>query len=391
MIKSILSLGLGTALTKVVPLIFSYVIASKLGNEEYTAFISFLLLANVIINFSVLGVVPQVISRNSRSICLSYILIPFSIAIIIWHFKTLSFVQEKWHPIYLLLYVIALIVIYLMTAFYNSILKNEKAAWIWIVSGVLGLISCAIAFITNSAYLTVTAIFISPYLMVASFYILKWHVEKWSVEKLTFYNLKRTLVNSIFISSFGFSVVFSFYHIQTSIDGVEKLIFSIFYQFFTIATFLPGVMGNIIIPRLSRGVIKCNYDVVIPLIYLLVFLSLTFLSVFFLFCWSEFGGQLDVRNILISSTYNSEITLLLLTTCVAVFNTYKFQVAISQRKFKFLFFCSLAWLALFYLLSTTLGPTLLAFSVALFVCYLSFALALNIFMRIKNGKTNLAS
>ncbi|CAH6981760.1 conserved membrane hypothetical protein [Vibrio chagasii] len=391
MIKSIFSLGLGTALTKVVPLIFSYMIASKLGNEEYTAFISFLLLANVIINFSVLGVVPQVISRNSRSICLSYILIPFSIAIIIWYFKTLSLVQEKWHPIYLLLYVIALIVIYLMTAFYNSILENEKAAWIWIVSGILGLISFAITFITNSAYLTIIVIFISPYIIVASFYMFNWHKEKWSVEKLTFSNFKKTLVNSIFISSFGFSVVFSFYHIQTSIDGVEKLIFSVFYQFFTIATFLPSVMGNIIVPRLSRGVIKDNHNIIIPLIYFLIFVFLTVFSVFSLLHWSEFGGHLNMQRILINSTYNSEITLLLLTTCVAVFNTYKFQVAISQRQFKFLFCCSLAWLALFLLLTTILGATLLAFSVALFVCYLSFALALNVFMRIKNGKTNLAS
>ncbi|WP_318484232.1 hypothetical protein [Photobacterium leiognathi] len=378
-------------MTKVVPLIFSYVIASTLGNEEYTSFISFLLLANVIINFSVLGVVPQVISRNSRSICLSYILIPFSIAIIIWYFKTLSLVQENWHPIYLLIYVIALMVIYLMTAFYNSILENEKAAWIWIVSGALGLISCAITFIFNSAYPTITVLFISPYMMVALFYILKWHAEKWSVEQLTFSNFKITLANSIFISSFGFSVVFSFYHIQTSIDGAEKLIFSIFYQFFTIATFLPSTMGNIIVPRLSRGVIKDNYDIIIPLIYLLIFLFLTLFSFLLLFYWSGLVGKLDMHNILINSKYNSEFALLLLTTCVAVFNTYKFQVAISQRKFKFLFFCSLAWLALFYLLSTILGSTLLAFSVALFVCYFSFALALNIFMRIENGKTNLAS
>ncbi|MFA9385132.1 MAG: hypothetical protein ACERKF_15400 [Vibrio cyclitrophicus] len=385
MIKSILSLGLGTALVKSIPIIFSYIIAERYGGEVYTQFISLLLSANVIINISVLGVVPQIISRNSQIIDFNQMVIPIVVALLLCFL--IWFLDSIYNSVILLIYVISMVILYLTTAFYNSILHNTKSAVIWMACGVLGIIMSLASYFYDIEKSIVLLFFISSFTIVALLSLAKVKWEGFSFKCLYISDLKITLINSIFISLFGFSVIFSFYYAQDSLKDGDKLVFSIFYQFFTLATFIPTVIGNIVIPRLVRGDLSIKAKLLFPIVYALIFLMISTLSLLAFYMLLPLNSP--ELELLISSRY--EVLILWLSTLLAVLSTYRFQVFMSYREFKDLFKLSFIWGGVFFSVSSLMGNSLLSFSFSLLSCYLFYTLTLVFFERKRNGKIDLAS
>ncbi|EHI9239503.1 hypothetical protein J9100_000687 [Vibrio vulnificus] len=388
MIKSILSLSMGTALVKAIPIIFSYVIAENYGSEAYTQFISFLLSANVIVNISVLGVVPQIISRGTKVININQIFVPLFIVFILFFLGILSnSLGTVFNSTVLLFYVTSMVILYLIAAFYNSILRNKNSVIIWMASGVLGVVMSLISYFYDIDKSIALLLFVSSFSIVAVLSVVRVALDGFSFKGLCLPDFKITLVNSVFISLFGFSVVFSFYYAQSNLQEAEKFVFSVFYQFFTLVTFIPTVIGNIVIPRLVQGSLSDKAKFLFPLVYFLIFLLISVFSLLVLY----FFMPLSTPGLESFLSVKYEMLVLWVSAFLAVVSTYRFQTLMSSREFKVLFKLSLAWGSLFFSVSFLLGDSLMSFSLSLLSCYLLYALFLFFIERKKNGKTGLVS
>ncbi len=377
---------IGTIFAKLGPILFGMVILSKYGTEPYSLFISFILIVNMAVNLGVMGVCPQILSNKDKMIKGEYIYLSIMIvsisAITTLYFNERALIGLS---VPIIVYAISFSMIYLCSALLNMSLMNTKSALLWASLGISNVAVIVVLIIFNlpQEYIiyiyTLSAVMSSVFAFILVFFNVKvcWRVDSSIKEMLIL--LKR----SLYISLFGFAVISSFFYSQSNLFDDEKLVFSLFYQFFTIVTFLPGVIGNVLIPRISSGYSKIGSIHTPYIAYSSIFLLISFS--FFLFYLVNDFFCLSYFDYLIGKNIGlTESIFLWGSSFFAVFNSYSIQLIVSSQRFGVMVIAALIWFITFYGVIYSLGSSIIVVSFSFLFSYASISMYL--FFKSRNEK-----
>ncbi|ASI97574.1 hypothetical protein [Vibrio rotiferianus] len=369
MLKAFFYLVLGTIFAKLSPILFGGLVLSKYGLESYGNFISFVLSVSMIVNLGVMGISPQILSDKKKNIRFDY----FYVSIFIVTMSAITLLSLKPGSLTnfsgaVIIYALSFAVIYLCSAVLNMMLMNSYSAIIWAVFGFCNVLSMLFLIFLelnerDFIYLYTLSAFIAS---VVGAVLVFCKGKGRFVFDLSMLETTKVFKNSISISIFGFSVIFSFLFSQSNLIGGEKVSFSIYYQFFTAVTFLPGIIGNILIPRMSLGSERGQLSCIPYVVYSSIFLLLSI--VFFVGLASCYYYDLVLyTKIVKSDLMTKEALLLWLSSFLAVFNSYSIQIVIAFRLYKLLVICSVLWAVSFCGILFMLDISLFSVSIS-FVC-----------------------
>ncbi|NIY87095.1 hypothetical protein [Vibrio campbellii] len=378
MLKAFFHLVLGTIFAKLGPILFGGLILSKYGSELYGTFISFVLLVSMVVNLGVMGICPQILSDKTRKIRIDCFYVSLFI-VIISAVVSLSFDSGALTSFNgtVIVYSLSFSLVYLCSAVLNMMLMNSYSAMIWGVFGLFNILSMLFLFFLNLDGHDVINLYtlsvVAASLVGITLVINKG--KKRFIFDLSVIEVAKLFKNSIYISIFGFTVIFSFLFSQSNLIGNEKVLFSIYYQFFTVVTFLPGIIGNIIIPRMSTDSENVGISCLPYVFYSIIFLLLSIVVFLgFAICYYY---ELDVYPKIISGdVITQENIMLWLSSFFAVFNSYSIQVIVSFRLYNFLVVCSILWAISFLGILLILGFSLFSVSISFFCSYLLVSLYL---------------
>ncbi|TOJ89290.1 hypothetical protein CGI30_08700 [Vibrio parahaemolyticus] len=372
MFKSIVQLVLGTLFSKLGPILFGSAVLTKYDSEIYSHFISFLLIANMTVNLGVMGIGPQILSDKNKAMKWVYYIVPLSIvllSVVVSLIANDSFSYLE--SVLTIALAIGLSIVYLSSSALNMMGLNSYSALAWSLLGFLNVLSLLFLFFFEVSKGYVFAIYVIPVLFSCFISIIL--VSKLVSFKCEGISLKRVIYvskNALCISTFGFAVISSFFFTQNKLTSDDKFLFSLFYQFFTIVTFLPGVIGNIVIPKMTTEKVSCRFELKIYSLYAFVFIIVCMFVFLAFFVDSVLlTNNFEYITKTISANFPSAI-LLFLSTFLAVVNSFAIQKTIARANFSLMFKAALLWISVFYSLFLIFEVSIYLVSIAFLVSYL---------------------
>lgn len=350
MLKSTVILLLGTLSAKGAPILLGLIVASQLGSVEYGNFVNFLLLSNVVISISVLGGTPQVLALKGTRIELNiHFFKVSSICILIF---SLSFLLLKLlsmngyltgiaqsSTLGVATYSFGLLLIYLVTSRLNNLYNNIGAAYVWIVYSGLMLLSGTVSYIYYLSLNSLTFLisFSAVFAGIIGFYFAFDYKDIKSFFSVEGYFDYEVIKNSVFFAVFGLLIVGVFFYIQNKLQalgGIDGALFSLFYQLFSLAVFIPAVIGNVLVPKFSRGH-QASYKTYVVYLLLAFFLLLPFLFLYEkLFNLYGFDSKI-IGFELIFSFY--------LVCIIASVNSFSTQLLVANQSVKVITSITVVW------------------------------------------------
>lgn len=372
MFKSIVQLVLGTLFSKLGPILFGSAVLAKYGSDIYSHFISFLLIANMTVNLGVMGIGPQILSDKNKAMKWVYYIVPLiivllSVVVSLVLNDSFSYLES----VLTIALAIGLSIVYLSSSALNMTGLNSSSALVWSLLGFFNVLSLLFIFLFEISRGYIFAIYVIPVLLSCVISILL--VSKLVSFKFEDISVKRMLYvskNALCISAFGFSVISSFFFTQNKLISDDKFLFSLFYQFFTIVTFLPGVIGNIVIPKMTAEKVSFRFELKIYALYIFVFIIVCMFILLAFFVDSVLlTNNLEYITKTISANFLAAI-LLFLSTFLAVVNSFTIQKIIARAKFSLMFKAALLWISVFYSLFLIFEMSIYLVSIAFLVSYL---------------------
>ncbi|KGY07455.1 hypothetical protein [Vibrio sinaloensis] len=345
LVSDSLIVSISTGLAKLTPILLGVFITNKFGGVEYSQFVSFLLLSNLVISVSALGCAPQILSLKHtpdssvefiKLTSLCFFIVLCSYAILDLDFKFFQEFFENIPLIYFLFHSLGLGFVYLCAARFNNKFNAIGGAKVWfgfIISSLLAIISAMVGFVDFSEIVPLLSIMS---LLVGCGSVLYIVAKDWdsitSVEVSTFTKgMSIYFKNSLFMSIFGFVSVGVFLYSQRLIvsSGVESdsTQFSMFIQLYSVVTFVPTMLGNVVIPRLSNKSVKSW--LVYAVYFLMAIIVLMPVNFFYEHVYNVYGISIGVGGY--SSMFYFSV--LAIVACV---NSYSIQQAVAKNKFNYL-------------------------------------------------------
>lgn len=384
--KKILLLLFGTASAKFMPILMGGIIARELGAESYTVFISFLLLSNVISSFSILGCSPQILSiKNTKPsagqaeyrklLIVSFIFFLISITtleILTYFGNTNITMFNQREEICLFIYTFGLFFIHLSAARLNNLTKTNLASFVWITFTTLSLGALVtwivmekdlfhlLKLITFASVISgAIGAFITLYLVSVSSSTSSPHNTNQSK------GILGSSFEAIYLSLFGLLMAGGIYYLQksiTSVDAMQGAYFSFLYQFFTIAIFIPSILGNILIPNIANGATKPKlkfyaYYSAVSLVFIIAF---------------SIAHSLLLNIYKISLNEHSPYLLLSFAALIllACTNAYSNQLVSANKKFIILTISAILWASCLFIASINLEKSAFSAIVSMIFAYL---------------------
>lgn len=361
MLKGFFYVG-GVGISRFVLIAFGAIIANKLGGERYTAYVLFLTFSNIVTNFSLLGVIPRILSLqiHSSKHALFELLIGATanliLALIVVVFSSfypsdllgISYNVTNHLILYsIIFYCIGYTYVSIVSAVFNRDNNHHSAGILWTISSVtafvLGLIS--IFFNKEESVILLFSLgwFLSGLLGMLIIFILHFKSFYFSDFLLSARKLPGTMLKSVYSSLFGLPFLVIFYLLGKNIDSLEGVIgkpaFFLGFQFFSIAVFLPGVLGGIFVPKLSKsvGIDRTIYVRKLSLIYTAIGIS------WLIGVWIMLPFLFDYYGISHTPDSSNAVLLWQVAGVVAAVGAIQNQFLVACGRFTFLLLGGLLW------------------------------------------------
>ncbi|WP_454781382.1 lipopolysaccharide biosynthesis protein [Legionella sp. WA2022007384] len=332
------------------------ILANRLGADSYGLFILFLTAANTLSNFSLMGVLPRILSlpldAKEDAIILQYsgaMTLLFSFVIVgLLGYMGILFNPEQYSLIFfvsVVLYCIGYFFISLAAALLNRSGSHESAGYLWIFVNimVLALVSIPLFLKDYNLFLILLA---SSWLItgfLAWLKVIKNHHFKFDKQVILNSNLLNIIYKSLHSGAFGLPFLAIFFmlnqHIEFSSNEFEKAAFFLGFQLFNIIIFIPGILGGVFVPQLSQATHNTQKQLItrLSLVYLIIGLFwITAIGLFSPFIFHLYG---------IKNTFESELIVLLwqVAGVLAAMGAIQNQLLVSRSQFVFLLIGSLVW------------------------------------------------
>ncbi|WP_199611290.1 MATE family efflux transporter [Flocculibacter collagenilyticus] len=277
----------GSASAKALPIIVGAVTALKLSSLDYSIFISFLLLANLLSSVSVLGCTPQIISLNEPHAhsqfneILTSGLTCFTLACLIslgvYYLLPNAIVGfNNFSPFVVIIYSLGQFFIHAFTSKLNNKQRHTEASMAWLTFAVLSLINLTVWYflLDTLKQLLILLSICSVASGVVAYVILSKSEESIFLNLNCFKFKWGTLGNTCLISIFGLSISGVLFFLQNNVlkyNAVDGATFSFMYQIFSLIIFIPSVLGGIVVPKL----IRTGHSNMVYLYYIIIAVILT--------------------------------------------------------------------------------------------------------------------
>lgn len=355
-------------------------IASKFGAKDYIVYVNFLLFSNFVFALSSLGISNRLMILDKscgvdRGVFISVGLV--NIALIITLVCVVAFFwvgalqrlnMGESNAIFLLIafYVFAYYLLSCGTSLLCTVAKYESAGLMWFITYLTAAVFLIIAIESGSSFYGSWAIFccIIFFLAILFFNSLLGLKELWR----GFLSLRVLNFLEVGVSGF-FSIVLllGFYVVNNAALGLgnveEAASFSFGMQFFGLLIFIPGVMGGVLLPSISKLSKEDGRQHLIKFIF--VYFLLAVFGVFALLVIFNSVGYFNDLYERYSVVANYFLLASIVAAMCAAFNQYFFAL----RRFGLMAIVSIAWL-FFNLLSIFFCGSIFDLAVGFALSYL---------------------
>ncbi|MBA6349476.1 hypothetical protein [Colwellia sp. BRX8-9] len=388
MIQDIISLSFATMLAKISPILIGLLLAMDGGENNYQLYVSFLMLSNLIISISAMGCSPQIISleKNSDSNAkfINFVLIgAIGVLLSLFIIYQISVFYNFLGGIFLnisiwsiFLYSLGSCLIYLAATRFNNLMQVKWSAYTW-ASFCFCNFTCFAGWLLLSKEISVLFNWVAVLTFFCGSTSIVAAVRVENIPKVKECFLSKdyyftTLKNAFYLSVFGFSTVGMFLYLQRLLvvnDENGSVYFSFLYQVFTIATFLPLILGNIVIPRIvMEGSIGKK-------VYVVYCLSAGLIMTVFLLLHSNIVQLYGIDSEAVTN-YNTII--FSVVAVVACVNSYSIQMVVARKKFHLLVIYSIFWTGLILgyihtnplILKSVLEAMVISYSICSFILFI---------------------
>jgi hypothetical protein len=266
LIRNLVYVG-GVGFSRFSLVLLGAIIANRLGADEYSNYVLFLTLANVINNFSVVGVVPRILSlpvdvdeypllRYVFGCAGNFVMSIFFVLVWCCFFdgdgNQINFLS-------LTLYCFGCVFVFLVSSWFNRKDGHFYAGLMWFGVSFFALLVAVIAvFFENKFFLLCFSVAWLVGSLVFGFDFLLYCFRQsvfYGVVRLV-KDIPNSVLAVVYSGLFGVPFLATFFLLgnKVRLEGcsLEQPAFFLGFQLFTIATFLPGVLGGILVPRFSK-------------------------------------------------------------------------------------------------------------------------------------------
>lgn len=367
---------LSSLLAKSIPIVFGFFVVSQYGVSEYSLFVSFVLVANLLLNLSAMGINPLILTSKGSFVefvkvgVVGLLLLLFALSIsLLFYFafpNSLRFFSSASivNMLSLFFYVFGMFLVYSSIAFLNGCKNHAGAAKIWFFCFLCLLFAIFSLFVFSSNYqCALLAYAVAPLLAGLYGFSASGLLPKTQlpiVNLITKGELLSISKKAALFCSFGFMQTLVFLFFQNRMSNQDEIAaVSLMIQVYSVAIFIPSALGSFVIPRLSSVENKSHW-----IFYFIYFCISTFVvSVVCVFLQRMFFYY-DV-----SSTQGIQVavTFFMASAVFASMQAYSIQRVVVIGDYGLLMMVYFLWAALIIALVYLLNASLLELSV-IFCC-----------------------
>lgn len=268
-------LTLGTGLTRVMPVFIGMVFARMHTPQAYADFLAFIVGANLIAAIPLMGATQLILSASVELGHVSLLRQSFKPLLVMQGISSLCLVIftaiSSGHAgktinidaISLYIYSLGYCVTGMMAATFNRIGLQVHAGKCWVLAIIISTISCFVAFLLNVS-VNATLFYLAVGWLVSGL-LCTWKgwvvlqrrdidiVGRDAAREPDSIDIRNVLIFGLPSVTFLFGFYWLINQVQSAGDSIRAGAFSLGYQLFSVGLFLPGVLGNIITPRLNEA------------------------------------------------------------------------------------------------------------------------------------------
>lgn len=261
----------GTGLARIMPIFIGMLFARQFDVATYAGYVAFVIACNLIAAIPLMGTTQLMLSERA-DVSVTHLLRQYigphlllqlgcwaGVAVLTWLMPQSAQAQvDAIHLLALYVFSLGYCLTGVTAAAYNKAGQRAQAGWCWIVSTAMSALAAALAAYwhvsANQAIACLAAGWLAGGLLCGSrgFVPRTTHLEDDASPAATPPNLLQIVVfgapSVVYLLGFYLLTQNVLHRGETHLQGV----FSLGYQLFSAALFLPGVMGNITTPRLVR-------------------------------------------------------------------------------------------------------------------------------------------
>lgn len=389
----------GVGLAKLMPIVFGAFLAQNFGGVHYTNFVLSLNYSNALAGFSAMGVSPQILrssacDKPSANIALlSVVGIGVSIffillSIIYWIFisKSNFWSDESYYGMVSNLVIILLTMSITFSAISISIknyqLDNRSAG---IISIVTNLAACLLSILTGLIWKN-PEIAIVTYAVIMMLFSLYFYLNAANgfpcISNMISYSVCIGYVNKTVKTSLFGVITMSGIYMSNSMFGSnieQKSIFSISLQLFAVAVFIPGVLGNIVIPQMART--RDQADIYNRYFVKAIFVYLLISFIMALIVYIQIESILGLYKINITSDAKLSVILMQVAAMVASVNATYNQKFVVEGRFYLLAALAVVWVGIVTVLPLLLNITAVNVALSYIFAYIVSILITNVYIK----------
>ncbi|WP_131762413.1 hypothetical protein [Legionella jamestowniensis] len=350
----------GVGLSRFAPIMLGALIAHKLGEDAYTQFVLFLTISNVVTNFSLMGTIPRILSLPSdsedRLLRLQYggfanlffsliilsLLFLFGICLperpdsVNAHVQILIFIS-------ILFYCLGYFLLSLASAILNRSNEHRLAGYLWFYNSLI-IFGLSVFLIIFDNYYLLLLLFSLMWMFLGlySWFKITGNCIK-LCKKIFKDNFLVEMAKSTYSALFGlpFLIIFFLFgkQINASPDIVGKSAFFLGFQLFTVVIFIPGILGGILVPKLSQNLYKQKKVLISNLNFYYLIVGIIWLAAVCLALPLLFR----IYGIVMSNKIIIVVLLWQISGIIASLGAIQNQLLVSQGKYTFLLIGSLLW------------------------------------------------
>ncbi|KEQ16074.1 hypothetical protein GZ77_06320 [Endozoicomonas montiporae] len=332
------------------------------------------MLSNVLINFAIFGMSSQILSEKvsvDKSLINSLIsiynlalILAVSVVCLYFYVEGINFLTG----LSLVFYVIGYSWLSLYDTLSCRLAKYQDGAKAYVITTLFVSLLIIFVFLTEIKDNISIMIFCLIYFISGIVFLIKGLRNSgyyFSIEKIL-RNLRVVVSNSLDVVVFSFSVFFSIYLLMQQIEiENDKAVFALGYQIFSIMVFIPNVLSNMVVPKLSN-----NRSVKVSR-YLILYAVCSLAGIFM---FALLGDILFWLYKLDATIYNRFVVfVILLSATLSSIATYFIQIFNSLSRFYILRFSGLIMFCIVLILNVIVDlKGALDYALVLLVGYVFF-------------------
>ncbi|MDP3816903.1 hypothetical protein [Pseudomonas sp.] len=363
LIRGLIYVG-GVGGSRLLLILLGAIIANIFGESEYASYVLFLTLSNIVTSFSLMGVVPRILSLavgDERALAAGLLrgsIANFMVALAIVIFAYLfdigfskAFLDDSGLAlISIVLYSFGFVFISLLSALWNQGRRHHLAGGLWLFTSVFAFcVAGGIALFGVDNYSSI--IFSTVWAVCGvcaglNLYLLGFFGANAESFSISAKRLASAMLGTMYSGLFGLPFLIVFFWLGVSLNAeiqiIDKSAFFLGFQLFAIATFLPGVLGGVFVPKFAQetGAAKIKMIKSLSLVYAAIGGGWVLLVWFALPVLFKFYGVSHTN-------YTVYIVILWqVAGAIAALGAIQNQLLVSRGKYSFLLFGGGVWAVL---------------------------------------------